>query len=51
MIAVSGDETVQVQASDLDSAPVGQELRRADYLLLAVLGIAIPVALLIWGWL
>lgn len=46
-----GDETVDVQASDLDEAPTGEEFRTADYLLLAVLGVVIPVALLIWGWL
>lgn len=48
---MSSDENVRVRAEDLDSAPAGLELQRADYLLLVVLGVVIPVALLIWGWL
>lgn len=47
---VPSDDTVEVQPSDLDSAAVGGELRRRDYLLLLVLGVAVPVGLLVWGW-
>lgn len=44
------DETVEVQARELDSAPTGRELETADYVLLAALGVVIPIILLIWGW-
>lgn len=44
------DETVEVQARDLDASPTGRELHAADYALLAVMGLVIPAILLIWGW-
>lgn len=46
-----GDETVEVPETDLDEAPTGQGLRTADYVLLVVIGVVLPVALLVWGWL
>ncbi|WP_170837827.1 hypothetical protein [Streptomyces sp. TP-A0874] len=48
---MSDEETVLLDPPELDSAPVGEELHRADYLLLAVLGVLLPALLLIGGWL
>lgn len=45
------EEIIRLNPSELDSVPVGEELRRADYVLLGVLGVLLPVLLLIGGWL
>lgn len=47
---MSGDETVRVDPAELDHAPVGEELSRADYAVLAALGLVLPAILLVWGW-
>ncbi|WP_298176964.1 hypothetical protein [Saccharomonospora sp.] len=51
VMLVSQDETVLAELSALDTAPVGKEFNRADYVLLLVLGVVIPAVLLAWGWL
>lgn len=45
------DEIVALDPQALDSAPEGREFEGLDYWMLALLGIAIPIVLLIWGWL
>lgn len=45
------DELVQLDPVALDAMDVGTEFTGIDYYLLAVLGLLVPVALLIWGWL
>lgn len=45
------DDHVQLDSVSLDSMETGTELDTRNQLVLAVLGIAIPVVLLIWGWL
>lgn len=44
------DETVEVQARDLDTASTGRELEKADYVVLVVMGVIVPAILLLWGW-
>lgn len=46
-----GEAVALTEPSELDSAPVGKELTRADYLVLGVTGAVIPALLLVWGWL
>lgn len=48
--SVPDEETVEVQARDLDTAPTGRELATTDYVVLVVMGVIIPAVLLIWGW-
>lgn len=48
---MAGDDTVVTDAAELDAAPTGKDFTTADYLVLAVLGLLLPAALLVWGWL
>ncbi|HEX5510215.1 MAG TPA: hypothetical protein VFX41_00745 [Actinomycetales bacterium] len=45
------DELVALDRHALDTMEQGQEFVGADYYALAFLGLIIPVALLVWGWL
>ena len=47
---VSYDE-FERDVARLAHAPVGAELAARDYALLLFLGVLLPAALLIWGWL
>lgn len=47
---MSDEEIIVLNPSELDSAPVGDELHRADYVLLGLLGLLVPVLLLVGGW-
>ncbi|WP_180929898.1 hypothetical protein [Streptomyces sp. AJS327] len=48
---MSDEEIILLNPTELDSAPVGDELYRADYVLLGLLGVLLPALLLIGGWL
>lgn len=37
--------------SQLDTAEIGEGWTRGDYVNLGLLGIALPIVLLVWGWL
>lgn len=43
------DEEIEIDLASLDDAPTGDEYSRGDYVLLAILGIAIPAVLLVLG--
>lgn len=43
------DEEIEIDLVSLDSAPTGEEYSRGDYVLLAILGIAVPAVLLVLG--
>jgi hypothetical protein len=45
------DDVVSLDPAALDGVAEGEEFRGADYLVLAFLGLMLPVALLVWGWL
>jgi len=45
------DELVMLDSLALDSVDQGQEFHGSDYYMLALLGLILPVALLLWGWL
>lgn len=45
------DDHVQLDSTALDTMETGTELDRGGHLLLALLGLIIPVVLLVWGWL
>lgn len=45
------DDVVLLDPAALDGAEHGQEFHGVDYLVLAFLGLALPAALLLWGWL
>ena len=44
------DDHVQLDAAALDAMETGGELDTRSQLLLATLGILVPLVLLVWGW-
>ncbi|WP_155838692.1 hypothetical protein [Arthrobacter castelli] len=44
------DEHLELDLTQLDSAETGRELNKMDMLHLALLGLVLPAALLVWGW-
>lgn len=48
---MSDEEIIVLNPSELDNVPVGEELYRADYVLLGLLGVLVPALLLLGGWL
>lgn len=45
------DELVALDPIALDTTTSGEEFQGRDYYMLTFLGLLLPVALLVWGWL
>lgn len=45
------DDHVRLDSTALDSMETGREFSAGDLVLLAVMGIVVPIVLLVWGWL